>query len=663
MKMKESLKLFGVTSAGFEDANSAAYKKKSDDEVFEEANNVKDLQEREAFLRKILQTLPVGYVKSKGFLAELIKEKDPHFACDLILSACKYSPTEPNNYLLFSKIAISHKAWIVAKSSLEAAKWLSPEKKLEIYEQTELLLKMVLEKINSGEKDNSTSEFWNNKAVSKYWVLERLYYQSDIKQVSKFVFNLLNSFNNDQQNYDVAFKAILLTEDKEAFKKFIEYLNNNLNNDKLTQSLYLGMSYYELSDYESSNKYLREALKIDRRNTKALFYLALTLLMKNNIKDFIATYESIIPIVEPMYIAVHFICSALCNYDLGNKEFPNQKNISREIVVILTRLLNGKQKQIILFIKDQFKKLNYQKILPFLSLYLAQMFIKYNMLDLAKEQLKDCSDFEVHRLYAWIYRLEGKDELAEKELVEYRKNWLPSRDSGIHCKNVGLNLPEEPPGDLKEIFKIVTDAYRQTKELIRNIDLEYGINAMTCIETGCQDCCKKTFPYVSYTEYLYMRDWLEKQPEEHKKNIYESSKKIVSLYKEKYKKEPPFVIDRTSDSRKEYPLEFRFDCPFLGDNKCNVYDARPYTCRAYGYGSSDGISFKGCSYFYEQIKGATKLTDVRRVLDMQSFFNFSSKTDKMLIGKTIVAPIPVWFACSHEENLKKIKQLEATVRA
>ena len=559
--------------------------------------------------------------------------------------------------MLFSEIATAHNAWVVAKSALEVAQWLSYERDLETFTKTEPLLKMISEKISKGEKDNSINEFWGNKSVSKYWVLERLYYQSNVKEVIKYAFKLLNIFGEDKQNHDIVFKSILLAEEKEGFKKLIDYLADNLNNDKLTQSLYLGMSYYELSDYENSNKYLREALKIDRRNTKVLFYLALTLLMKNNIKEFIAIYESIIPIVEPMYIAVHFICSALCNYNLGSKEFPNQKNISREIAVILGRLLDSGQEQNVCFIKDQFKKLNYQKILPFLNLYLAQMFIKHNMLELAKEQLKDCSDFEVHRLYAWIYRLEGNDNLAEKELVEYRKNWLPNKNAGIHCKNVGLNLPEEVPGNLSEIFNLVTDAYDQTKKLIHDIELEYGINSMTCVETGCQDCCKKTFPYISYTEYLYMRDWLEKQTEDYKKIIYESSKKIVDLYKEKYKKDPPFMVNRKSDSKKEYPLEFRFDCPFLGENKCNVYEARPYMCRAYGYGCADGVNFKGCSYFYEQVKGATKLHDARKVLDMQSFFNFTNKTDKKLINKTIIAPIPVWFSCSHEENLEKIRKL------
>ena len=117
------------------------------------------------------------------------------------------------------------------------------------------------------------------------------------------------------------------------------------------------------------------------------------------------------------------------------------------------------------------------------------------------------------------------------------------------------------------------------------------------------------------------------------------------------------MLGGRNEAQKEYPLGFQFECPCLGDNKCNVYNNRPFTCRAYGYSSMDGIRYKGCSYFFEQFKGATKLNAIRKVLDMNSFINYASEVDEKLIGKHVIAPIPVWFASTHEENIEKIKQL------
>ena len=129
------------------------------------------------------------------------------------------------------------------------------------------------------------------------------------------------------------------------------------------------------------------------------------------------------------------------------------------------------------------------------------------------------------------------------------------------------------------------------------------------------------------------------------------------MYKSRYGKEPPFMTGDNIDLRKGYPKEFVFECPNLGDNKCNVYEARPFTCRAYSYSSLDGVRYKGCDYFYKQFKKATKLSDVRKIINMASFFNFVKKTDEKLVGKRIFAPIPVWFAQSYDETMKKINEL------
>jgi hypothetical protein len=101
---------------------------------------------------------------------------------------------------------------------------------------------------------------------------------------------------------------------------------------------------------------------------------------------------------------------------------------------------------------NQFNKLNFKNILPFLNLYLAEMFLEDKNIEKAKELLKSSDDTEVHRLWAWIYRMEGKNDLAEKELVKYKKSWQPEIGKGFTCKPVPLNAPESVPESLEKIF-------------------------------------------------------------------------------------------------------------------------------------------------------------------------------------------------------------------
>lgn len=655
--MKESLKLLNVQSSGIEGIGSVTSLKKSDEEIFNEASNLSSQTEKETYLRKALEKVPVGYVRSKRCLAEIIKKTDPKYACELVMSASQYLPEDPENYLLFSEIAVEHEAWTVAKDSLEVAMWLCAENKSTVLEKIKVLFNMVLKKISSNEKDSSKNGFWYNKSLDKYWVLERLYYLAKANKLVYHAFKLLEVFSKDIKNYQVVFKALTLIDKKEAFYQFIDYVDKHLVGDKLNKNLYLGMSYYELFDFERSIIYLEKAMEVDPMFPRTLLYLALNCLMKKDFKEFCLISEKIIPVAEPLFIAVYFIFAAVAGSKLDKIKFPDQKNISKEISVIVDRLLKNKQLETVISLADKFKKLDYYLILPFLQLYLGEVLIKNDHLGPARQVLESCNDSEVFRLYAWIYRLEGKENLAEEELIKYRKNWIPDKNESIQTHLVNLDLPGQVPDNTDKIFEAIKSAYSQAKELTRKMDLEYGLNAMTCIETGCQDCCTKTFPYISFIEYFYMRKWLDKQPEEFKNQIYEQSLQIVSLYKEKYKKDPPFLLKDTTNFKEKYPSDFVFRCPYLGENKCNVYEARPFTCRSYSYGSSDRLKYMGCNYFFEQLKGATKLNNTRKIINTASFVEFAKLCDEKLVGKSIIAPIPVWFAQSHEQTLEKIKKL------
>ena len=656
--MKESLNLLGIKSSGLEDIKKIGLQKKKDEHILNEIENITDPEEKEKYLRKLLEKKPHGFVKSKLLLAKQIKNKDLKYAFDLIMSAALSAPIEVEAYFLLAEVAFENKAWLISKNACEIINWLysiDTTSKKELLTKAEEISTKTKDKIKSKEFDSSRNEFWVNKNPDKFWILEKLYFQSKIKELTDLCFKLLDLFPGDIKNYEVVYKALVLVDKKELFEKFTNYIENNLRDDHLNKNLFLGMIHYHFTEFSESIDCLNNALRTNPMNSKCLFYLALNHLMTNNVKDFIKASEMILPESETAFIALYFIFSAASNAELEKKEFPNHKNIAREISLILKKLLKCGQADTVSVIESQFQKLSYSSILPYWQLYLAEVYIKESLLEKAKSVLNDCTDSDVHRLNSWIYRLEGKDDLAETELLKYRQEWKAEGDSGFYCQMVNLKLPEKSPDNIEEIFKHLKDAYKQTKEMIDQIELEYGLNTMTCIETGCQDCCKKTFPQLTYTEYLYMRDWLEKQPAEFKNKIVAESIKILDLYRSEFKKDPPFMVGEVIFN-KHYPIGFTFDCPYLGDNKCNIYEARPFGCRGYGYSSYDGITFKGCNYFYEQFRSATKLSHIRKVVSAVSFFNFIKLVDEKLIGQKVMAPIPVWFAQNHEETIKKVKE-------
>lgn len=656
--MKESFSILGIKTSGLEDIKKIASKRRNDEDVFNDIENITDPEEREKYLRKLFEKKPHGYVKTKLLLANQIRSKDLKYAFELIISASQSAPIEPKCYLLLAEIAYENKAWILAKNACEIVEWictLDIKEKEETLEKAKQISTECYEKINTKEYDSSQSEFWINKHPDKFWVLEKLYFQSKTKELNELIFNLLDLYPREIKTYEIAYKILALIGDKDLFGKFSERIENNLKDDLLNKNLFLGMIHYYYSDYKTSITYLKSSFKVNPSNSKVLFYLALNYLMTNNLNYFAKVNTMIMPESDPAFIALYFIFSALTNTELDKTEFPNSKNISREVSLILDKMLDSGLAESVSITETQFKKLNYNIILPYWQLYLSEVYIRRNLLDKAKNVLERCTDSDSHRLYSWIYRLEGKEDLAESELVKYRQSWKPDEETGFYCQMVNLNLPNKAPETIEETFKHLKSGYEQTREIIRQIDMEYGLNTMTCIETGCQDCCKNTFPQAAYVEYLYMRDCLEKQPEEFKQKIQNESLKIVNRYRERFKKDPPFLVGDVVFT-KHYPLDFLFDCPYLGNNMCTIHENRPFGCRGYGYSSYDGIAFKGCNYFYEQLKAATKLNHIRKVLNAASFFNFATLVDEKLIGYKILAPIPIWFAQSHEETIKKARE-------
>lgn len=660
--MKKSLELLLFTASGKKEAFNVGESPPADESILKQAKQIKNLKEKEQYLLKYVQNAPDTYISSTAYLISLIKKDNPQYAYDLSLLLARHLIFDPSPYWLIAEIAIEHNAWQIAMSALEVAKWFSYDRYKHGESKTNKLIKLVQKKIKNNEEDKSKKGFWGNKIIDKLFVLVILFYSLDKEKLLEYSLHLLDIYPYDLENHEKVCEILSLTEDWNLIQKFANYLLGNNCLDELNKNLYLGMAYYSLLENDLSIKHLEDTLRIDNANSKAKFYLALNLLTKNDVKNFTYQFSSLITglnitdeVLEtqlknttPTFVSTLLIWSCLSDKKLNLKKIEREKDVSNELLRTVKKLFKKGQEELADLIINQTKTLNYNSLLPSLTLHLSELLINENKLEKAKEIISNSTDNEAHRIKAWIYKLEGKEELQEEELIKYRKNLNLTKTSPVVYQMVSLNLPTTIPNEQNEILKSLEDIYKQTEDLKNKLAIEYGINRNTCYENDCYECCKKTFPYVTYTEYLYLKNWLDTQSESLRKEIYERSVQIVKSYKEKYKKDPPFLSSDEINYQKYYPKDFKFDCPCLGPKGCNVYEAQPFICRAYGYASGNKVGFTGCNYYFEQIKSGTNLTNTRKVIDMLSFTSFAKQTDEKLLETKVMAPIPVWFAQDHE---------------
>ena len=639
-------------------SSSNKKEKPTDDATYNEANKISDICQKISYLKNIIDEKTPYHIKSKRYLAQLIKDAEPEYACRLLFTICKTPVISVDDYINIANILMDKEAWLLAKQVLETSRMVCPDKH-ESQAKIESELVQVNKNISGNKLDNS-NRFENIPLPDKSWLIEKLYLRGEIKHSVYYAIKLLNTDPSNTDNYFMVLTLFIQMENKLLFNALINNLkdNNILSNEH--KNLLLGISHYNINYIDQSIIYLVESLKNNPNNELAKTYLALNYLIKGNIINFFKIINEIPRNKNFIYIAACFLSHAFEGKRLNLEPFPNHEIISQEISKIISELIHLKQMSLVNFLIERFNTLSYQSPLPYINLYLAEVFIRENILDTAKVLLKNINDNEVHRLNSWIYNLEGNKDLAQEELRKYVEKTLANfvdfknNKRPIRYKLMSINIPSEIPTDQAEILNLLGSAYEEAKKLVEQMCFEYGINKMTCIEASCQDCCTKTYPVISYTEYLCMRGWFDKQEQKVQKAIYERSKQITSEYKNKYNIEPSFFKDNEPHN---YPREFEFNCPFLGDGKCTVYEARPFVCRLYGYGSYDGNQLNGCNYFTGQIAAGNKLNNTKKVVNMSAFTRLLTLTDKNLIGKKIAAPIPFWFSHTHEEIVEIMSKL------
>lgn len=604
--------------------------------------------------------IPVGFVDQKLDAAALASKDNPEYAFYLLKSAAAFAPDASKIYMLLAEIAAESKAWSTALKAHETAKWLESVSNAKS-NLTAHRLKTSLFRIRDSSSEVSDSmpggNFWEDKAPDRFWILERIYYKGQENRLVDLIFGLLEHVPYAPENYFAAYKGLSLLGSPALFERYAAAVRLNLGDEQIEKNNFLGLAKSKTLDFLGAIECFQLVLKSSPQNLDALNGLALASLRLGDIDTFINTGEKIMacpPMRDASYAAICFVFSCLKGKRLPNVSLPDHVDISRNIAEIISGLVESGQAEIALKLEDNLSQLGYFIGLPFLPVCIAEIYVEKRLYSRALVVLQGTTGPEAHRIRARIFRSEMKNELAEKELLEYRKTQAHS--SEIVCQILNLKVSDlSQINSEQKILTCINDMYRQTDTFINSLELEYGISGLTCKAKGCQDCCKKTFPVVSFSEYLNIRHWLQGQSEEFRTRVEMESRQMTDLYAHERGHLAPFLSEYEG-VKEAYPVGLSFHCPFLGKNSCLIYDVRPFGCRCYGYASYNGVTINACNYFYRQFEVASTLSPVRKVIGAVSFYRYAALCDKNLLGRVAVAPLPVWFAQSHEQVLEKVSQ-------
>ncbi len=114
-------------------------------------------------------------------------------------------------------------------------------------------------------------------------------------------------------------------------------------------------------------------------------------------------------------------------------------------------------------------------------------------------------------------------------------------------------------------------------------------NTQVACEKGCSHCCKNTGFAISPMELDYLVDELNKiEDETIKATIVNNLQRLAEEFKSFKSKNQVITTDTNYLQRiLSRNNNVKYDCPFLINEECAVYEARPVICRAYLSKSKD----------------------------------------------------------------------------
>ncbi|MDA0771976.1 MAG: YkgJ family cysteine cluster protein [Cyanobacteria bacterium] len=243
-----------------------------------------------------------------------------------------------------------------------------------------------------------------------------------------------------------------------------------------------------------------------------------------------------------------------------------------------------------------------------------------------------------YRLRAQYYRRLDQMDKAETELVKYRKNFNPSPDYTLDKLATTKAFPSAA------ILDNLATIYKEVAEVQEEVLLRSGIYQDTCFYYQCSDCCKKDFPSVSLTEFLFIKNSLS---DDELVRFKTRAAKIQEAHVKEHG-EPLKIVDQIT-SAKENPHEMKFTCPFLDEHdSCEIHTLRPLACRSFGLATINNKDVQACKLYLKQYQANSSHRGERPVYD-------SRETTAMIGGSNT--------RLAQEHGFKEMKQPVGTLVA
>ncbi len=266
----------------------------------------------------------------------------------------------------------------------------------------------------------------------------------------------------------------------------------------------------------------------------------------------------------------------------------------------------------------------YLSLIPNLVIYYSDVLLRYYP---SEKSLQNCLQYlesdqyfedlvdenlivQRYRLQALYYRRQANLAAADQAWIRYIQAFKPAKQENYTLEKLS-HVSAYPSS---QVLSNMAQIYSQINETNTEVLLLSGNSNETCFHYQCTDCCTKDFPTLSLVEYLHI---INNAPRELLEIFSKRAKMIQEEYKQRYNSSLE-IIDQTVHPRGfENPQNFRFRCPFLGDdNLCQVYEWRPLICRAFGLAAHSEESIQSCGYFLTQYHYSSSNRYEMPVLDL-----------------------------------------------
>ncbi len=176
--------------------------------------------------------------------------------------------------------------------------------------------------------------------------------------------------------------------------------------------------------------------------------------------------------------------------------------------------------------------------------------------------------------------------------------------------------------DFETYYEKYQSLVDQVEAVFNQVQTEYG-ECVTC-KVGCSDCCHALFD-LTLIEAMFIKNQFDKviPKEERQKIIERANAADRKVYKLKREASKAHQEGKPENEILEDMAQQRIRCPLLDEEeKCEMYESRPITCRLYGIPTVIGGKAHTCglSNFEEGKQYPTvKLDNIQRRLYEISF--------------------------------------------